>query len=307
MEGLSAFIGVLVLAYAGPLVILVCPVLLVPVLRRRLTRLDFAAVLYPALVWTVLTIVSSRPKGMTNAYTELFLLAVAVAVAVYLRATFRKITEARLRTLFIPAVALLSAAGLCVAVPPFQHYDLVRAWWYVRQHPELAEPAREAILRGVVLVGMSLEQAAIAAGPYGWESANGKLTRLSFNNLSQFGSGHPIPFNAHIVYERVHQIERLHDLEPCRTYLRTPKAETVEYPYAGFWKEDCAQSFGLRFERGGAGQYAIRFCGPGGCMEPSYLSDCTPIPDGRNYELVDKDTVVVRRGSREELYKRCAP
>src|SRR5437879_5793163 len=126
MEGLIAFISVLVLAYAGPLVILVCPVLLVPVLRRRLTRLDFAAVLYPALVWAVLTIVSSRPKGMTNAYTELVILEVAVAAGTYLRVTLRKIIEARRRTLFIPAVALLSAAGLVVAVPPFQHYDLVR-------------------------------------------------------------------------------------------------------------------------------------------------------------------------------------
>src|SRR6266550_2718320 len=160
MEGLLTFVSVLLLAYVGPLIIVAGSVSLVPRLRQRLTRLDFAVVLYPAVVWVVLTAVSSRPKGMTNAYVELFLLAVAIAVALYLRVTVWRIIEARQRNLFVPAVALVSAAGLVVGMPPFQHYDLVGAWWYVRRHPELAEPTREAILHGVVVVGMNPEQAA---------------------------------------------------------------------------------------------------------------------------------------------------
>src|SRR5437762_14347369 len=112
MEGLVTFLVVLLPTYVGPLVILICPILLVPRLRRRLARREFTVVLYPSLVWGLLTIMSSRPKGMTNAYVELFLLAIGVAVGVYLRVGLRRVVDSRYGALFIPAVACLWAAGV---------------------------------------------------------------------------------------------------------------------------------------------------------------------------------------------------
>ncbi len=307
MEGFLSFGVIVALAYVGPLLIFVSPILVAPGLRRQLMRWDFGLLVYPPVLWAVLMAACSRPKGMTNAYVELILLAVAVAIALFLRVTVPTIVKARGGGLLVPTVALLSVAALALGMPPFSHYDLVQAWWYVHRHPDLPARTRNAIMGGVVAEGMSPEQAGVAGGQYIWNTRDGELTVLRFNNLSQFGTDHPVGFNAHVTRGAVSEIERLRDLESCREYMRQPRPEAIEYPYAGFWKKDCEQSFGLRFERGGGGHYVVRFCGPGGCMEPGFISDCTPIPDERNYEVVDQDTVVVRRGDDVQSYKRCAP
>lgn len=44
------------------------------------------------------------------------------------------------------------------------------------------------------------------------------------------------------------------------------------YPYIGFWKTDCSESFGLVVEKANEGMYFVRFCGPGGCVGKGPLS-----------------------------------
>lgn len=44
------------------------------------------------------------------------------------------------------------------------------------------------------------------------------------------------------------------------------------YPYIGFWKNDCSDSFGLVVEKAEEGMYFVRFCGPGGCFGKGPLS-----------------------------------
>jgi len=218
---------------------------------------------------------------------------------VYLRVGTKWVTGLQRPWLFLPALTCVCAASVLGTVPPLVHPDFVGAWLYVHEHHELEEPTRDAILRGIVVTGMTGQEASAAGGPSFWLTVGGSLETLTFNNLSQFRSSHPVAFTAHFVDGRIHEIETLSDPALCEH----PAPDGAEYPFVGFWKKDCGQTFGLRFERGGSARYGVHFCGPGGCGK---LSDCTPVPDGRHYEVVDGDTILVRRTS-AETYKRCAP
>lgn len=255
-------------------------------------------VLYPALAWLLVVGVSGAPKGQTNAEVELLALAVVVAFAVYARVGAERVKASRHRALLLPVVALVSCVLLAVAVPPFRHYDQLGAWLYVRTHHELSPATRGAIVRGVVTEGMSDEEAAAAGGPASWVTLNGVLKRLSFNNLSQFGTKQPVAFVAHFEDGRVGEIETLDDLSLCKSTPATPDAGQS---FEGFWKKDCALDFGWRFSSGAQGRYGVRFCGPGGCGE---IDACTSIPS-RRFAVIDGDTLL-DRGPPSATMKRCA-
>jgi hypothetical protein len=263
--------------------------------RRNLRRADVLILIVPFLAWVALVFTNFRPKGLTDGATELVVLGFVAGIVLVVRAMF---PEWKVTTRPV-VLSVVVAVFLWAFKPPFFHYDLVGAYLYVNRHSEVPLRIRDAILSGVVVAGMSADQAAAAGGPYLWTTTNGQLKRLSFNNRSQFRSDRPVAFNAYIVDGQVSEIERLIDLDSCRDFIRNPKPESIDYPYVGFWKTECMNNFGLRFERGGSGLYGIHFCGPGGCGD---IDACTRIPDGRNYELVDANTVLVDKINK---YKRC--
>lgn len=62
------------------------------------------------------------------------------------------------------------------------------------------------------------------------------------------------------------------------------------YPMAGFWKNNCADDFGLAIEAAGNGNYSIMFCGPGACGR----RDKSPTIDLRRdkrYRIIDTNTI----------------
>lgn len=263
--------------------------------RNSLRRSDLFLPVVPYLGWVALGFTNLRPKGLTDCEVEIAFLGLVTGTAVLAR---RLLPKRKLAT--HPLVLSVVAAVLVWAFkPPILHSDLVGAYLYAVRHPDAPSRIRAAILRGVVLEGMTAEQASVAGGSHFWNTRNGTLTKLTFNNTSQFRTARPVGFTAHIVNGRVTEIERVIDPNTCRDFMRNPKPESMEYPYTGFWRKRCSDNFGLRFERGGSGLYGIHFCGPGGC---GVIDTCTRIPDGRQYQVIDADTLLVYGTDR---YKRC--
>ncbi|MBS0319176.1 MAG: hypothetical protein JSR18_01430 [Proteobacteria bacterium] len=83
---------------------------------------------------------------------------------------------------------------------------------------------------------------------------------------------------------------------------------TAENPYAGFWKVDCGDDFGLAIAAAGKGMYSVSFCGPGGCFKPgTYRPDTTLLNDS-DYAVDAADQIGVKgRGGSFTAYVRCSP
>ena len=76
--------------------------------------------------------------------------------------------------------------------------------------------------------------------------------------------------------------------------------------FAGFWKTDCKDAFGLQIMPfGDEGKYSVSFCGPGGCFEPGTYRPLTTIENDPKYEVISQDhiKVVGKRDSRNDYYK----
>jgi hypothetical protein len=86
-----------------------------------------------------------------------------------------------------------------------------------------------------------------------------------------------------------------------------PGVKDASKDFTGFWKEKCADSFGLQIKhQGDEGQYSVVFCGPGGCGDPSE-SRPTFITGDKNYEVVSEDELIriVRQAGKRMTYHRC--
>lgn len=160
--------------------------------------------------------------------------------------------------------------------------------------------AQKAISAKKVVIGMTAEQAVEAGGQYTWLTSKGKLRRLTFNNPTQFNSKVPKPFSTEIENNIVVAIQPLIDVNECKDELK--KWDKSKWPYAGFWMEDCKDGYGLRFTPTQSGMYAIKFCGPGGCME---VNKCSPLPNPPEYKVKDNKEMVIMEIDSESTYKRC--
>ena len=74
---------------------------------------------------------------------------------------------------------------------------------------------------------------------------------------------------------------------------------------SGFWKEDCAQSFGLKAAPAGKDLYSISFCGPGGCFEPGKYRPNSAIFGDPSYRVKDAHTIEVLGADGFSTYRRC--
>ncbi len=77
------------------------------------------------------------------------------------------------------------------------------------------------------------------------------------------------------------------------------------HPYAGFWKADCRDGFGLAIGPLQEDNYYVSFCGPGGCFEKGGYMSNTNIVDDYCYKIVDENKMEIMRGGEFEMYHRC--
>jgi hypothetical protein len=74
---------------------------------------------------------------------------------------------------------------------------------------------------------------------------------------------------------------------------------------SGFWKNDCAENFGLKIAPAGKDLYSISFCGPGGCFEPGSYRPNSAIFGDPLYRVKDANTIEVLGADGFSTYRRC--
>lgn len=82
------------------------------------------------------------------------------------------------------------------------------------------------------------------------------------------------------------------DHDPGRIAEREALSSNA-HPLAGFWKDDCAEQFGLAIAPAGIGVYSVSFCGPGGCFFPGTYRPDTRLHGDEAYRVIDDDTLDV--------------
>ena len=68
-----------------------------------------------------------------------------------------------------------------------------------------------------------------------------------------------------------------------------------DYPLAGFWKEQGANTWGLAIAPFKDGLYSISFCGPGGCFEPGTYRPNSKIYGDKKYRVISVNTIELSR------------
>jgi hypothetical protein len=80
--------------------------------------------------------------------------------------------------------------------------------------------------------------------------------------------------------------------------------------FSGFWKENCADPYGLQIAPYRDGQYTITFCGPGDphCNAPPDPRTATPIDGDAQYEVLAADKLrITYSESVHPVYVKCTP
>ena len=75
-----------------------------------------------------------------------------------------------------------------------------------------------------------------------------------------------------------------------------------ETSFAGFWKEDCSQNFGVAIDEVATDVYTITFCGPGGCAQTGPARSLRSDPGVR---LLSPDHIVLVGPLGKLSYRRC--
>jgi hypothetical protein len=78
--------------------------------------------------------------------------------------------------------------------------------------------------------------------------------------------------------------------------------------YAGLWKRNCADAFGLQIAPLRDGLYAVSFCNHDGCSAPGAYRPNTRIDNDPMYETVSATRIKVRyQDGGYSTYVKCAP
>lgn len=77
------------------------------------------------------------------------------------------------------------------------------------------------------------------------------------------------------------------------------------YPWVGFWKSNCSNTFGLAIDKAENGYYSVSFCGPSGCFKPGSYRPNTSLEDDDHYKLINNDTIEVEGRDGFSRYHRC--
>ncbi len=70
-------------------------------------------------------------------------------------------------------------------------------------------------------------------------------------------------------------------------------AKNPEYPFVGFWKNNCENDFGLAIEAAGEGRYTVIFCGPGACDRRGSRPPIS-LQDHPHYRIIDANAIEER-------------
>ena len=87
-------------------------------------------------------------------------------------------------------------------------------------------------------------------------------------------------------------------------WLRAPESQIdpTGIFFAGTWKEQCSDGFGLRIEEAGRNRYTLTFCGPGGCEDPSVPRD---FASDSSIRLLGVNRIALVGPAGIEEYRRC--
>jgi hypothetical protein len=86
----------------------------------------------------------------------------------------------------------------------------------------------------------------------------------------------------------------------------SPGEPDLSTNYAGFWKQSCSDTFGLRIKPADApGMYTVTFCGPGGCGDEGRERK-TYLTGDKHYKVVSPTELHVGRGDNKSTYKKCS-
>jgi hypothetical protein len=97
-----------------------------------------------------------------------------------------------------------------------------------------------------------------------------------------------------------------HDSSRSSANVASTLSRTAAYPLTGFWKNDCAENFGLAIESASESNlYSVSFCGPGGCFKPGTYRPNTTISGDPEYRVVDENTIEVNGKPGFSKYVRC--
>lgn len=76
--------------------------------------------------------------------------------------------------------------------------------------------------------------------------------------------------------------------------------------FAGTWKVQCDDYWGVQIHAAGAGLYSLTFCGLSGCMAPGSWMPDSPITGDPKYEVVSADRIRIQRADQGSFtYTRC--
>ncbi len=92
------------------------------------------------------------------------------------------------------------------------------------------------------------------------------------------------PFTSYISDQSSNQAKNCYTI---KNYLQPDS----NFPYIGFWKENCGDNFGFAIDRTADGKYSISFCGPGSCSEPGTYRPNTSLINDPEYRLIDGNTI----------------
>jgi len=67
--------------------------------------------------------------------------------------------------------------------------------------------------------------------------------------------------------------------------------------FTGFWKDNCADPYGIQIKPYKDGLYTERFCGPGGCDDAPDAAVATPIDGDPRYEVISADEIREKEGT----------
>jgi len=96
------------------------------------------------------------------------------------------------------------------------------------------------------------------------------------------------------------------DIRMALAIENSPGEPDLTVNFAGFWKEKCTDSYGLRIKPvNKPGMYTVTFCGPGGCGDEQNERE-TYIKGDKRYSVVSATILQVGSSENRSTYKKCS-
>jgi hypothetical protein len=93
-------------------------------------------------------------------------------------------------------------------------------------------------------------------------------------------------------------------ITPPGSAVETDAKPSATHPYAGFWKVEASDTWGLAIGPFDETRYYVSFCGPGGSFDKGDYRNATTIVGDSQYKIVDTNTLEVKGRSGFTTYFR---